>query len=113
MLFRSLVQDQILQLLNELQIELGLSYLFITHDLAVVRQIADNVLVMQGGKVVAQAGANSIFATPQEEYTQSLLAAIPARDSPPASETRCMSHESAPSPSSCAAYGAGSACFLW
>ncbi|WP_345751255.1 ABC transporter ATP-binding protein [Microbacterium rhizophilus] len=72
-----LVQDQILQLLAELQSELGLTYLFITHDLAVVRVAADLVCVMEQGRVVEQGTVDEIFASPKEAYTQRLLDAIP------------------------------------
>ena len=72
-----LVQDQVLRLLNDLQAEKGLSYLFITHALAVVRQIADEVVVMQHGKLVEHATTDAVFDHPQKQYTRDLLDAIP------------------------------------
>jgi ABC-type microcin C transport system duplicated ATPase subunit YejF len=71
------VQAQILLLLKQLQQEMGLSYLFITHDLRVVRHIADDVLVMQKGKVIEQGSVETIYNAPQQKYTQQLLSAIP------------------------------------
>ena len=72
-----LVQGQILNLLTELQTELGLTYLFITHDLAVVRLVADNVCVMRQGRLVESASTDEVFDNSQEQYTRDLLAAIP------------------------------------
>ncbi len=71
------VQAQVLNLLKDLQDEFGLAYVFISHDLAVVRFISDEVLVMKDGQVVEQASAAQILAAPKEEYTKRLLAAIP------------------------------------
>nr|WP_316641564.1 dipeptide ABC transporter ATP-binding protein [uncultured Roseateles sp.] len=71
------VQAQVLNLLKDLQDELGLAYIFISHDLAVVRFMADEVLVMKDGEVVEQASAEEILAHPKQDYTRRLLGAIP------------------------------------
>ena len=71
------VQAQIVNLLQDLQEELGLTYLFIAHDLAVVEHVSDHVLVMYRGKIVESATAEAIYENPQHEYTKRLLAAVP------------------------------------
>ena len=71
------VQAQVLNLLKDLQDELGLAYVFISHDLAVVRFMADEVLVMKDGDVVEQAGVAGILEHPREDYTRRLLEAVP------------------------------------
>ncbi|RAX23317.1 ABC transporter ATP-binding protein [Actinomyces sp. Z3] len=72
-----LVQAQILKLLSDLQAELKLSYLFITHDLAVVRLLADDVVVMEQGRLVEAGPSDELFAHPREEYTKRLIEAVP------------------------------------
>ena len=71
------VQAQILNLLEQLQRELGLAYLFITHNIGVVEYIADQVAVMQGGRIVEQGAGEALLRRPQHEYTRTLLAAVP------------------------------------
>jgi peptide/nickel transport system ATP-binding protein len=71
------VQGQVLNLLRRLQRRHGLAYLFISHDMAVVRHIADRVVVMYRGEIVEQGGVEAIFADPQDPYTQRLLDAVP------------------------------------
>ncbi len=76
------VQAQVLNLLRDLQDEFGLAYLFISHDLAVVKYLADEVLVMKAGEVVEAGDAQTLYAHPQHEYTRRLLAAIPRPPGP-------------------------------
>jgi peptide/nickel transport system ATP-binding protein len=71
------VQAQVLNLLQQLQDEFGLSYLFISHDLAVVKYISDEVMVLSNGETMEMANSDEIYASPQHPYTQKLLASIP------------------------------------
>ena len=71
------IQAQILDLLADLTKEYGLTMLFISHDLAVIRQIADRIAVMYHGKLVEEGSTAQVYDSPREEYTRSLLAAIP------------------------------------
>ena len=72
------VQAQIVNLLQDLQEQFGIAYLFIAHDLAVVEHISDHVLVMHHGKLVESASAEAIYNDPQNEYTKTLLSAVPS-----------------------------------
>ena len=74
------VQAQVLNLLNELKEEFGLTYLFISHDLAVVRYMSDRLMVMQDGRIVEAGDSNEVFANPKEEYTKRLMDAVPRID---------------------------------
>jgi oligopeptide transport system ATP-binding protein len=72
------VQAQIVNLLADLQEELGITYLFIAHDLAIVEHISDEVIVLRRGEVVEAASAEMIYRAPQHEYTRNLLASVPS-----------------------------------
>ena len=74
------VQAQIINLLEDLQRDLGLTYLFVAHDLSVVQHICDRVLVMHRGRVVESGAVDELFARPREDYTRLLLSAIPSPD---------------------------------
>ena len=91
------IQSQILNLLMELQKEFNLAYLFIAHDLAVVKHISDRVAIMYLGKIVEQASSNEIYHRPFHPYTQSLISAIPIPD-PHHSATRILLKGDVPSP---------------
>jgi peptide/nickel transport system ATP-binding protein len=73
------VQAQILRLLVELQADTGVAYLFVSHDMAVVRRLAHRVIVLRAGRVVEEAAADTLFDAPAHPYTRELLAAVPGR----------------------------------
>lgn len=75
------IQAQIVNLLRDIQRELGIAYLFISHDLAIVRQMADRVAVMLAGSIVETADSDKLFSSPEHEYTARLLASVTGRES--------------------------------
>lgn len=85
------IQAQIIQLLKSLQRDRGMAMLFITHDLALVSQIADRVAVMYAGEIVEQNRAEALFKAPVHPYTQALIAALPQASMPPKSRLKALS----------------------
>ncbi|OKI65568.1 ATP-binding cassette domain-containing protein [Micromonospora sp. CB01531] len=96
------IQAQVLNLLADLQQSLQLTYLFVSHDLSVIRHIADDVAVMYRGRIVEEGTSERVFAHPADAYTRSLLAAIPAMGPSEARRRRATAAESEPSPGSAA-----------
>ncbi len=82
------VQAQVLNLMQDLQEQLGLSYLFISHDLAVVDLVCDEVLVLQAGRVVERGDPDTLFRQPRHPYTRRLIDAVPSMEPPPATPPR-------------------------
>ena len=74
------IQAQIVNLLDDLQDEFGLAYLFVAHDIGIVRHISDRIAVMHAGRIVEQGTADQVCETPKDEYTKKLLAAVPIPD---------------------------------
>jgi oligopeptide/dipeptide ABC transporter ATP-binding protein len=92
------IQAQILELLADLQAEFGLTYLVITHDMSVVRQIADRVAVMYLGRIVELGAVDEVFGDPQHPYTEALLSSVPRVTADPTEDRRIRLEGSPPDP---------------